>query len=38
LHYSSDNDFARIVGKEILKHKEFAKKYGIWSMMNLIYK
>jgi len=29
LHYSSDNDFARTVGKEILKHKEFTKKYGI---------
>jgi hypothetical protein len=29
LHYSSDNDFAITVGKEILKHKEFAKKYGI---------
>lgn len=29
LHYASDNDFARIIGKEILKHKEFAKKYGI---------
>ena len=29
LHYSSDNDFARTVGKEILKHKGFAKKYGI---------
>lgn len=29
LHYSSDNDFAKTVGKEILKHKEFTKKYGI---------
>jgi hypothetical protein len=29
IHYSSDNDFATTVGKEILKHKEFAKKYGI---------
>lgn len=29
LHYSSDNDFATTVSKEILKHKEFAKKYGI---------
>lgn len=29
LHFSSDNDFARTVGSEILKHKGFAKKYGI---------
>lgn len=29
LHYTSDNEFAKIIGKEILKHKEFAKKYGI---------
>lgn len=29
LNYSSDNYFSRMVGKEILKHKEFAKKYGI---------
>jgi hypothetical protein len=29
LHYPSDNDFAKTVGKEILKHKGFAKKYGI---------
>jgi hypothetical protein len=29
LHYPSDNDFAKVVGREILKHPEFAKKYGI---------
>jgi hypothetical protein len=29
LHYSSDNDFAKVIGKEILKHPEFTKKYGI---------
>ena len=29
LHYPSDNDFAKEVGEVILKHKEFAKKYGI---------
>jgi hypothetical protein len=29
LHYPSDNDFAKEVGENILKHKEFAKKYGI---------
>jgi hypothetical protein len=29
LHYQSDNDFAKEVGESILKHKEFAKKYGI---------
>ena len=29
LHYPSDNDFAKEVGDSILKHKEFAKKYGI---------
>jgi hypothetical protein len=29
LHYPSDNDFARIVGREIIQHKDFAKKYGI---------
>jgi hypothetical protein len=29
LHYQSDNDFAKEVGENILKHKEFAKKYGI---------
>lgn len=28
-HYPSDNDFAKVVGKEILKHPEFTKKYGI---------
>jgi hypothetical protein len=28
-HYSTDNDFAYQVGKEILKHPEFVKKYGI---------
>lgn len=29
VHYKSDNDFAIEVGDMILKHKEFAKKYGI---------
>ena len=29
LHFPSDNDFAKEVGEKILKHKEFAKKYGI---------
>lgn len=29
LHYQSDNDFAKEVGESILKHKEFATKYGI---------
>jgi hypothetical protein len=29
LHYSTDNDFAKEVAKEILKHPEFTKKYGI---------
>lgn len=29
LHYATDNDFGKLVGKEILKHKAFAKKYGI---------
>jgi hypothetical protein len=29
LHYPSDNDFAKEVGENILKHKEFAKKYSI---------
>ena len=29
LHYQSDNDFAKEVGENILKHKEFAKKYSI---------
>jgi hypothetical protein len=29
LHYRSDNDFAYEIGDMILKHKEFAKKYGI---------
>jgi hypothetical protein len=29
LHYPSDNDFAKEVGENILKHKDFAKKYGI---------
>jgi hypothetical protein len=28
-HFTSDNDGAREVGKAILKHPEFAKKYGI---------
>ena len=28
-HYPSDNDFAKVIGKEILKHPEFTKKYGI---------
>lgn len=28
-HYSSDNDGAKELAKEILKHPEFAKKYGI---------
>jgi len=29
LHYSTDNDFAKEVAKEILKHPKFTKKYGI---------
>jgi hypothetical protein len=29
IHYPSDNDFAKLVGEEILKQPEFAKKYGI---------
>lgn len=29
LHFPSDNDFAREVGAEIIKNKEFAKKYAI---------
>jgi len=29
LHYPTDNDFAITVGKEILKHPKFTKKYGI---------
>ena len=29
LHYQSDNDFAKFVGKHILKNKDFSKKYGI---------
>ena len=29
LHYSTDNDFAIEVAKEILKHPKFTKKYGI---------
>lgn len=28
-HYPSDNDFAKTVGKEILKHKAFTEKYEI---------
>jgi hypothetical protein len=29
LHYTTDNDFATQVAKEILKHKSFTEKYGI---------
>jgi hypothetical protein len=29
LHYATDNDFAKEVAKEILKHPKFTKKYGI---------
>jgi hypothetical protein len=29
LHYPSDNDFGKLVGKEILKHKAFTEKYEI---------
>lgn len=29
LHYQTDNDFAIVVAKEILKHPEFTKKYEI---------
>ena len=29
LHFSTDNDFAKEVAKEILKHPKFTKKYGI---------
>ena len=29
LHYASDNDFAKLVGREILKHRAFTEKYEI---------
>lgn len=29
VHYPSDNDFSKEIGEQILKHKEFSKKYGI---------
>jgi hypothetical protein len=29
VHFPSDNDFAKLIGEEILKQPEFAKKYGI---------
>jgi hypothetical protein len=29
LNYPTDNDFSKIIGREILKHKEFTKKYEI---------
>jgi len=29
LHYSTDNEFAILIGKDILKHKAFTEKYGI---------
>ena len=29
LHYQTDNDFAKEVAKEILKHPKFTQKYGI---------
>jgi hypothetical protein len=29
VHYPSDNDGGREIGKAILKHPEFTKKYGI---------
>lgn len=29
LHFATDNDFAKFVGQEILKHPKFTKKYGI---------
>lgn len=29
LHFATDNDFAKFVGQEILKHPDFTKKYGI---------
>jgi acid phosphatase (class A) len=29
LHYPTDNDFAKEVAKEIIKHPKFTKKYGI---------
>ena len=29
LHFSSDNDFAKEIAKEILKDPKFTKKYGI---------
>ena len=29
LHYQTDNDFAKVVAKEILKHPKFTQKYGI---------
>ena len=29
VHYPSDNDFAIEIAKEILKHPDFTKKYGI---------
>lgn len=29
LHYPTDNDFSKVIGREIMKHKEFTKKYEI---------
>ena len=29
VHYPTDNDFAKVVAKEILKHPKFTQKYGI---------
>lgn len=29
LHYPSDNDFSLLIGNEVLKHKEFTRKYEI---------
>jgi hypothetical protein len=29
LHYQTDNDFGKVVAKEILKHPKFTQKYGI---------
>ena len=29
LHFATDNDFAKFVGQEILKHPNFTKKYEI---------
>lgn len=29
LHYQTDNDFSKVVAKEILKHPKFTQKYGI---------